>query len=332
MDITILRQNDIEDIFSMKDAVKASKDALEIYSKGESHVPLRTVLDVKNQDAESIYMPGYAEGADALGVKIVSVFPNNSEKGLNTVPATMILVDEETGEVSSLMDGTYLTQLRTGAVAGAATDILARKDSKTFAIIGTGGQAPSQIEAVLSVRDIETVKVYNRKFEKAEEFAKEMTEKFGEKYNTKILAAKSPEEAVKNADIITTVTTAKKPVFDGKYIKKGAHINAVGAFKPDMQEIDEHTLTHADKVYVDTREGVLNECGDFIIPMKDNKFKEEDITGELGEVITKKVLGRENDDEITLFDTTGSGILDIVTARRIYASAKSKDMGQIIEI
>ena len=332
MDITILRQNDIEDIFSMKDAVKASKDALEIYSKGESHVPLRTVLDVKNQDAESIYMPGYAEGADALGVKIVSVFPNNSEKGLNTVPATMILVDEETGEVSSLMDGTYLTQLRTGAVAGAATDILARKDSKTFAIIGTGGQAPSQIEAVLSVRDIETVKVYNRKFEKAEEFAKEMTEKFGEKYNAKILATKTPEEAVKDADIITTVTTAKKPVFDGKHIKKGAHINAVGAFKPDMQEIDEHTLTHADKVYVDTREGVLNECGDFIIPMKDNKFKEEDITGELGEVITKKVLGRENDDEITLFDTTGSGILDIVTARRIYASAKSKDMGQIIEI
>ncbi len=332
MDITILRQKDIEEVFSMKDAVQASKDALEIYSKGESDVPLRTVLDVENQDAESIYMPGYAEGANALGVKIVSVFPNNSKKGLNTVPATMILVDEETGEVSSVMDGTYLTQLRTGAVAGAATDILAKKDSKTFAIIGTGGQAPSQIEAVLSVRDIETVKIYNRDLEKAEAFAKKMTEKLGKKYNAKMVAAETPEKAVKDADIITTVTTAKKPVFDGKFVKKGAHINAVGAFKPDMQEIDEYTLTNADKVYVDTTEGVLNECGDFIIPIQKNNFNEEEITGELGEVITKKVVGRENDDEITLFDTTGSGILDIVTARRIYENAKSKEIGQIIEL
>ena len=222
--------------------------------------------------------------------------------------------------------------MRTGAVSGAATDLLAKKDSKVFAVIGTGGQSPSQIEAVLNVRDVETVKVYNRKFEKAQAFANEMNKEFSKKYNVKIVAAKTNKEAIEDADIVTTVTTAKKPVFDGKDLKKGVHINAVGSFKPDMQEIDEHTLTHADKVYVDTREGVLNECGDFIIPMKDNKFKEEDITGELGEVITKKVLGRENDDEITLFDTTGSGILDIVTARRIYASAKSKDMGQIIEI
>lgn len=332
MDITILRKNDIEEVFSMKNAIRASKDALEIYSKGQSDVPLRTVLDVNNQDAESIYMPGYAEGARALGIKIVSVFPNNSKKGLNTVPATMILVDEETGEVSSIMDGTYLTQLRTGAVAGAATDILARKNSKIFGIIGTGGQAPSQIEAVLSVRDIEIVKIYNRKFKKAEEFAKDMTKRFSEDYNVKIVAAKTPEETVKDADIITTVTTAKTPVFNGEHIKKGAHINAVGSFKPDMQEIDELTLTSADKVYVDTKDGVLNESGDFIIPIKNNKFKEGEIRGELGEVISKKVVGRENDDEITLFDTTGSGILDIVTARRIYENARSKESGQIIEL
>ena len=331
MDIRVLKQNDIEQVFTMQDAIKASKDALEIYSKEESDIPLRTVLDVKNQDAESIYMPGYAEGANALGLKIVSVFPNNKGKGLNTVPATMILVDESTGEVSCLMDGTYLTQLRTGAVAGAATDILARKDSKIFTIIGTGGQAPSQIEAVLSVRDIELVKVYNRKLEKAQDFAKEMTEKFKGKFNAKIVGTDSSKDAIEDADIITTVTTAKKPVFDGKDVKKGAHINAVGSFKPDMQEIDEYTLVNADKVYVDTRDGVLHESGDFIKPIENGSFKEEDITGELGEVITKKASSRESDDEVTLFKTTGSGILDIVTARRIYENAKSKDMGQIIE-
>lgn len=331
MDISILRKDDIERIFSMKDAIKASKDALEIYSRGESNIPLRTVLDIKNQDAETIYMPGYAEGANASGVKIVSVFPNNNKKGLNTVTATMVLVDEETGEVSSLIDGTYLTQMRTGAVSGAATDLLARKDAKIFGVIGTGGQSPSQIEAVLNVRNIETVKVYNRKLEKAEAFASEMNEKFGEKYNVKIIAVATPKEAVEDADIVTTVTTAKNPVFDGKDLKKGVHINAVGSFKPDMQEIDEYTLINANKVYVDTRDGVLNESGDFLKPIENGRFKEEDITGELGEVIIKKVSGRESDSEITLFKTVGSGILDIVTARRIYENARLKNIGQIIE-
>src|SRR5699024_8837144 len=143
------------------------------------------------------------------------------------------------------------------------TDILAKRDAKIFAIIGTGGQAPSQIEAVLNVRDIEVVKVYNRKLEKAEEFAKNMTEKFRGRFSAKIIGTSSSKEAIEDADIITTVTTAKQPVFDGKHVKKGAHINGVGSFKPDMQEIDEYTLVNADKVYVDTRDGVLNESGDF---------------------------------------------------------------------
>lgn len=331
MEISILRKEDIEKIFSMNDAIKASKDALEIYSKCESDIPLRTILDIENQDGESIYMPGYASGAKALGIKIVSVFPNNNKKGLNTIPATMILVDEETGEVSSLIDGTYLTQIRTGAVSGAATDLLSRKDSKIFTLIGTGGQAPSQIEAVLNVRDIELIKIYNRKLEKAKQFAKEMSDRFSDIYNVKIIGVDSTEEAIRDADIITTVTTAKNPVFDGKFIKSGAHINAVGSFKPDMQEIDEYTLVNANKIYVDTRDGVLNESGDFLIPMANGSFKTENITGELGELILKKVIGRENDSEITLFKTVGSGILDIVTARRIYENSIKNNIGQIIE-
>lgn len=331
MNITVLKKEDIEKVFTMKDAIEASKDALEIYSKGESDIPLRTVLDIDAQDAESIYMPGFAANANALGIKIVSVFPNNNSKGLSTTPATMVLVNEETGEVSSLMDGTHLTQVRTGAVSGAATDLLAREDSKVFTIIGTGGQAPSQIEAVLSVRDIETVNVYNRKLEKAKAFAKEMQEMFGEKFKVEIIGTDSSEEAVKNADIITTVTTAKKPVFDGRHVKKGTHINAVGSFKPEMQEIDEYLVVNADKVYVDTRDGVLNESGDFLIPIENKTFKSEDIEGELGEVITKDARTRENNDEITLFKTVGSGVLDIVTARRIYEKAKENNMGQIIE-
>jgi len=329
--IVVLKEQDIKKVFSMEDAIKAVKDALEFYSKGESNIPLRTNIDVPEQNGQSLYMPGYVAGAKALGVKIVSVYPNNIEKGLNSVPATMVLVNYETGEVCSIMDGTYLTRIRTGAVSGAATDILARKDSKIFALFGTGGQAETQLEAVLTVRDIEEVRVFDISEERAKDFAQRMSDKFVNKFNVKIVAVKNSNEAVNNADIITCVTTSKKPVFDGKLVKKGAHINGVGSYTPDMQEIDDYILINSDKVYVDTRDGVLNESGDFIIPINENKFSEDDVTGELGEVIMGKVPSREKDDEITLFKTVGSGVLDVVTARRIYEKALEKEIGEIIE-
>lgn len=331
MKITVLSQEDIKKVFTMEDAIQADKDALEIYSKGQSTIPLRTNINVPKEEGQSLYMTGYAAAANALGVKIVSVYPHNIEKGLNSVPATMVLVNEETGEVCSIMDGTYLTRIRTGAVSGAATDILSRKDSKIFALFGTGGQAETQLEAVLTVRNIEEVRVFDISRERAEDFARRMQAKFAGKFDTKFIVADSSDEAVDNADIITSVTTTKKPVFNGRLVKKGAHINGVGSYTPEMHEIDEYILLNGDKVYVDTRDGVLNESGDFIIPMKENKFTEKDVTGELGEVILGKAPSRESDDEITFFKTVGSGVLDIVTARRIYEKAIEKGMGQTIE-
>ena len=331
MKITVLSREDIEKIFTMEEAIQADKDALEFYSRGGSTVPLRTNIDVAEEKGQSLYMPAYIGGAKALGVKIVSVYPNNIEKGLTSVPATMVLLNPETGEVGALLDGTYLTQLRTGAVAGAATDILARKDAKVFALFGTGGQAESQLEAVLTVRNIEEVRVFDISKERTEDFVQRMGEKYAKKFNVKIMAVSNADEAIEHADIITAVTTAKKPVFNGKGVKKGAHINGVGSYTPDMQEIDEYILLHADKIYVDTRHGVLSESGDFIMPMEKNKFKEESITGELGEIIMGKVPSRDNDEEITFFKTVGSGVLDVVTSRRIYEKALENNAGQIIE-
>lgn len=331
MKIVVLSEEDIKKVFTMEDAIQADKDALEIYSKGESVIPLRTKLDVPKEEGQSLYMTGYAAAASALGVKIVSVYPHNIEKGLTSVPATMVLVNDETGEVCSIMDGTYLTRIRTGAVAGAATDILSRKNSKIFTLFGTGGQAETQLEAVLTVRDIKEVRVFDMSRERAEDFAKRMEAKFAGKFDAKFIVANSSEEAVNNADIITSVTTTKRPVFDGRLVKKGAHINGVGSYTPEMHEIDEYTLLNADKVYVDTKDGVLNESGDFIIPISEGKYKESDLTGELGEVILGKAPSREADSEITFFKTVGSGVLDIVTARRIYEKALEKGIGQIIE-
>lgn len=331
MKIIVLKQDDMKQVFGMKDAIQADKDALELYSLGKTDTPLRVNLNVPEHEGQSLYMPGYAAGANALGVKIVSVYPKNIEKGLTSVPATMVLVNNETGEVCSLMDGTYLTRVRTGAVSGAATDILARRDSSVFALFGTGGQAETQLEAVLTVRPIRLVKVFDINTERAEEFAKRMSGIFGAKFNVRILAAKTSGEAVKDADVITCVTTAKSPVFDGRLVKKGCHINGVGSYTPEMHEIDDYIVTHADKVYVDTRDGVLNESGDLIIPIQKGIFSADRVTGELGEVLCGRADGRINEEEVTLFKTTGSAVLDIVTAQRIYESALKKQIGSAID-
>ena len=329
MKVNVLTQNDMKNVYTMKDAVGASKDALTLYSEGKSDIPLRVNLDVKEFEGQSLYMPGYAGDADALGVKIVSVYPKNIEKGLTSVPSTMVLIDPETGQVCSIMDGTHLTRVRTGAVAGAGTDVLARKDSKIFALFGTGGQAESQLEAVLTVRNIELVKVFDLNPEWAADFAKRMTEAFGEKFGVKIVVAASSEEAIEDADIITCVTTSSEPLFDGKLVKKGCHINGVGSFMPSMQEVDEYTALNS-RVIVDTLDGALNESGDLIVPIQKGTLDASTIF-ELGHVMTGKALGRQSDDEVTFFKTTGSGVLDVVTARRIYENALAKNMGQVLE-
>ena len=331
-EILILKESDISSMITMRDIIEADKEALSIYSSHKSNIPLRSNLNVPEYNGQCLFMNGYAAPAKALGVKIVSVYPENINKNLTSVPATMVLVDAETGVVNSLIDGTYLTRLRTGAISGLATEILSRKDSKIFALFGTGGQAVTQLEAVLTVRNIEEVRVFDVFKERAKEFAKKMSDKFGKKFNVKIIAAESSDAAVDNADIITTVTTSKKPVFDANKVKKNVHINGVGSYTPEMVEIPGDILVMANKIYVDTRDGAINESGDLITPIKDGLITIEKINGELGEVINGLIKGRESDDEMTFFKTTGSAVLDLVAAQKIYEKAKAKGVGQMVDL
>lgn len=330
MKIRVLNESDMKQVMTMGEAIEADKEALRLYSEGKSNIPLRTNIDVTAYQGQNLYMPGLA--GDAAGIKIVSVYPNNIKQGINSVPATMIMLNEKTGEVSALMDGTYLTRLRTGAISGAATDLLARQDAKVFALFGTGGQAQYQLEAILTVRKIEKVWVYDIDLDRAKDFAHRMNELFGERFEVSIQAASSPTEAVQDADIITTVTTTKTPVFDLADIKAGVHINGVGSYTPEMQELPEEIFGQAGKIYLDTRDGVLNESGDLINPLKAGIIQESDITGELGELVADKTVGRQTDDEITIFKTTGSAVLDIVVAKAIYEQALVKNIGQDIEM
>ena len=333
MQIRVLNEYDIKKVMDMKAAIEATKDALKAYSNGGADIPLRANLDVAEHNGQSLYMYGYVPSQSALGVKIVSVYPDNIAKNLTSVPATMVTLDSETGQVNSLMDGTYLTRLRTGAISGAATDELSNPHSKIFALFGTGGQAETQLEAVLNVRDIKEVRVFDLSKDRAEDFAKRMKEKFEADFKFEIKAVDSADETIDNADIITAVTTAKDPVFDGTKVKKGCHINGVGSYTPEMSEIPEYIITNADKIYVDTFDGAVSESGDFIKPIKKGIFNpDKDITGELGQKLLGEIAGRENPDEITFFETTGSAVLDLVVGQKILEAAKKQNIGQIIEM
>ncbi|MDR1242870.1 MAG: ornithine cyclodeaminase family protein [Deltaproteobacteria bacterium] len=329
MKILILKQDEMLKVFSMSEAIQACREAFELYSDGKTDIPLRVNIDVPQASGQSLYMPGYACDAGALGVKIVSVYPGNPAKGLPSVPAVMALLDAQTGMLISLMDGTCLTRIRTGAASGVATDILSSPESSIFALFGAGGQAETQLEATLTVRPaIKEVRVFS--LQGVEEFVQRMRNRFEAKFNCKIKAVSSPAEAVHNADIITTVTTSKTPVYDGKLLKRGVHVNGVGSYTPEMHENDEYFVTRA-KVYVDTRDGAFAEAADLIIPVQNHTFSFDQVVGEIGEVIAGKAPGRVDAEENTFFKTVGSGVQDIVTARRIYDKAVKLNIGSFID-
>lgn len=326
--ILVLSEKDIKNVFKMSDAIDAVSLAAASYSKGDAVIPLRANIGVKEHNGNSLYMYGYVKEIDALGVKLVSVYPDNPKIGLSSCPATMVLENAKTGEIKSLLDGTFLTRLRTGALSGLATKYLSRENSSIFALIGTGGQAESQLEAVLCVRNIKEVRVYSKNYSHVENFV----DKVKSKFDVSFVPCKSSLEAITNADIVTCVTVSNDPVIDGRKLKKGVHINAVGSYTPNMSEIDEYTVLNANKIIVDTMEGTISETGDFIKLINKGLFDKNRITGELGNLVLNKCKGREDDNELTLFETTGSSVFDLVTAEKIYELAISKNIGNIINI
>jgi len=323
-----LNAEDIKKIFTMEDAIESDREAFVIQGTNGAEVPVRINFDVKKNGVTS-YMPALIKNFPMTGIKIVSTYPENAKKGLPAVSATTLLTDPDTGEVNAVLDGTELTRMRTGAVSGLATKLLANEDSAAAALFGTGGQAMSQLEAILTVRKISEVRIFDSSAERIKSFM-ERASFFAEKHGTKLIASPSSAAAVDGADIITTVTTSADPVFDGHMIKAGAHINAVGGFMPHKRELDEYTVTHADKIFIDNSEAVKSEAGEFIIPVSDGKFSWESINGELGDLILGKVPGRTGRKEVTIMKTVGFATLDIVIAYNVYKKAVSTGVGRII--
>lgn len=326
----LLSKKDIQSVFTMTDAIAAVKEAFILFSQGKSVVPLRTQIPAPKQEGVFLFMPAYAPDIDAASVKIVNIFPKNIDKGLPSAPAHVLLIDGENGIVKSVLDGTYVTQIRTGAATGAAFDLLGKKSAKIGALIGTGGQAAAQLEAMLAARKLEEVRVFDMNLERTQAFAQQMQQELNA-YGAKIIPAKTSDEAIDNADLIVAVTPATEPVYDGSKVKNGATLSFVGSYQPHMQEMDPVVLDRASKIYFDSKEAVLSEAGDILIPLGEGRITEADFTGDLGDALQGKVVGRENEDEIIVFKTVGIGTQDLVTANHIYARAVEKGVGTLWE-
>jgi ornithine cyclodeaminase len=297
---------------------------------GQAVVPLRTPVPVDKRDGVTLFMPAYLAASDALGAKIVSVFPRNLDRGLPLIHAVVIVVDAETGQPQAMMDGTYLTALRTGAASGVATDLLARPESRVAAIFGAGAQARTQLEAVCAVRSIEKVWVYDLEADRAAAYAEEMRGR-GQPVPADITVAGSAAEAVREADVVCTATTSFTPVFDDGDLKAGVHISAVGAYTHEMQEIPAQTVVRA-KVVVDSRAASLAEAGDLIIPLEHGLITESDIHGEIGQVAAGQIPGRESDREVTFFKSVGLAVQDVAVAELVLQRAAELELGIEVEL
>jgi ornithine cyclodeaminase/alanine dehydrogenase-like protein (mu-crystallin family) len=323
MKIKILSRKDIQQSVTMPQAIDAVKQAFISLAQNQAVLPLRTQVPVKEHQGITLFMPAYLPKSGSLGAKIVSVFPQNVKNNRPTIHAVVIICDAETGQPSALMDGTYLTALRTGAVSGIATDFLAREEAKTAAIIGAGIQGRSQLEAICCVRNIQKVLVFDINSRAAEAFAEEMKNK-GEPIPDDITALASAEKAVSEADIISVATTSPVPVFDDAHLKPGVHINGVGSYTPKMQEIPEKTIMRA-KIVVDSITACLEEAGDIIIPLNKGLISHSHIREELGQVASGLLTIRESEEDITFFKSVGLAIQDMAAAK--LALQRADDLG-----
>jgi alanine dehydrogenase len=330
MKLRVLPASDVRQAITMAEAIQAVKEAYIQLSAGQAIVPLRTPVPVERRGGVTLFMPAYLAESDALGAKVVSVFPGNLARGLPTIHAVVIVVDAETGQPVAIMDGTYLTALRTGAASGVATDLLARPDARVVAIIGAGAQARTQLEAVCTVRPVAKAWVLDANPETAALYVADMRAR-GRPIPEDLSIATSSAEALRDADVICTATTSAQPVFADAELKPGAHINGIGAYTPEMQEIPAETVARA-RVVVDSRPAALAEAGDLIIPLERGLISAEGVHGEIGEVAAGLIPGRQSDEEITFFKSVGVAVQDVAVAGAILRRAAELGLGHEVEL
>jgi ornithine cyclodeaminase len=328
-ELRILSAAEVRQALPMAEAIEGMKEAYEQLSVDKVTMPLRSQVSVPEEDGLSLIMPAYIPQSADLALKVVSVFPNNLQKKIPVINAAVLVLDASTGQPLALLEGASLTAIRTGAGSGAATDLLARPDAKIVAIFGSGVQARTQLQAVCTVRDIKEVRIFSPNLDNARQFAQEMAS-VGP-IPDEIIVTNNSNETVVGADIVCAATASKLPVFNGEDLKPGSHVNAIGSFTPDMQEVDVTTIQRS-LIVVDSREAALEEAGDLIQPIESGEFEASLIHAELGEIITGQQTGRTDDKQITYFKSVGIAVQDVVAGRIALNNAQSTGLGTVVEL
>jgi alanine dehydrogenase len=319
----LLSEQDVRMVLSMGDLIDAMEAALVRFSSRQAAQPLRTVIEIGLQKAFFGVMPAFIQDPPALGTKVVTVFSSNTAVGLPTHLATIVLLDSMTGELLSVVDGRFITEARTAAVSALSVRLLARSDASRLAIIGSGVQARSHLEAIGLVRDLAEVRVWSPTADNRAAFAREMQPRT----SASIMTTNSAHDAIDGADLVVLATASPDPVVRSDWIAPGAHVCAVGACRPDQREMDT-ALVSRSRLFVDSRTGALAEAGDIILPIAEGAFGEAHIAGELGEVASGAVAGRRSPAEVTVFKSLGMAVEDIAAAHLAYVKAAERGLGR----
>ncbi|MFF5265354.1 ornithine cyclodeaminase family protein [Actinomadura viridis] len=323
--LRIINGDEVRRLLTVEDVRPALAEAMARFSGGETYQHPRITVDPPQFDGMALLMPAASAGGRTLGFKLLSMFDRSVERGLPSVQGLVILLDAVYGEPLAIIDGTVVTEIRTAAVTAEATDRLARTDAVTMGVIGAGVQARGHLEALAGVRPWKTVRLWSRTAERARRLAE-----WGRDRGIPVQVVDSAREAVADADVVCTATSDCSPVLaDGDVAENGAHINAIGAFGPGCRELPTELVARS-TIVVDSREAVLRESGDLLIPIQEGAIGESAIAAELGEVIAGRHPGRTGDRETTLFETLGLPIQDVVACDLVYERAVERGVGQEI--
>lgn len=325
MNVLWLEQEEVKSVVKMQATIEVVEKAFKEHGLGKVQMPPKSYLYYPSYNGDLRTMPAYLEEEDITGVKIVNVHPENPEKGFPTVMALIVLISPKTGAPVAVLDGTYLTDIRTGAAGGLAAKYLARKDSKIIGIVGAGRQARTQLAALCYFFEPELVRITSRRKQSVAQFKEDM--------KTSIACEIRWEEEVEkvcDCDILVTTTPVRKPLIKAEWIREGTHINAIGADAVGKEELDPELLLTS-KIIVDDMVQALH-SGEVNVPLAKDYISENDIYCQLGEIIAGLKPGRTRNEEITIFDSTGLAIQDVASAQLAYKKALEKGLGKTVKM
>lgn len=327
MSVIVIPAADVDRVLPMRETIEAMDRVLRTLARGEAVMPLRSLVRLPDQSGLLGLMPAVLGDPEVMGLKVVTVMPGNHGTELDAHQGAVMIFETRRGQPLAIVDATSVTRIRTGAVSGVATRALAREDAGDLAILGSGTQAISHLEAMSVVRELRRVRIWSRDAANALRFA----EREGGRLGLTLEVVASAEAAVRGADLVCTTTSARDPILHGEWISAGAHINAVGACLPRTRELDTPAIKRS-RLFVDRRESALNEAGEYLIPLTEGAITEAHLLGEIGDVLTGRIVGRQNPSDVTLFKSLGIAVEDLAAAHWAYQRAKAEGVGIQVEL